>query len=134
MIIEVGCMAHARDKFKDAESTDPERMLSAKAWVRKLYEVEDEAKAIHRRGEVDRRRRRAPQAASGEGAATIDITTSMAGDAEGAGAAQEPRRHGHQLHAKSVGGPQRYTTDGDLHIDNNLSERPLKLSGMGRIN
>ena len=28
----------------------------------------------------------------------------------------------------------RYTTDGDLHIDNNLSERTLKLIGMGRIN
>ena len=28
----------------------------------------------------------------------------------------------------------RYTTDGDLHIDNNISERTLKLIGMGRIN
>jgi hypothetical protein len=28
----------------------------------------------------------------------------------------------------------RYTTDGDLHIDNNLSERTLKLIGMGRVN
>jgi transposase len=28
----------------------------------------------------------------------------------------------------------RYTTDGDLHIDNNVSERTLKLIGMGRIN
>src|SRR4029077_2191363 len=26
----------------------------------------------------------------------------------------------------------RYTTDGDLHIDNNISERTLKLIGMGR--
>src|SRR5205085_7416502 len=45
-IIEVGCWAHARNKFKDAESTDPERVLAAKAWVRKLYDVEDEAQAI----------------------------------------------------------------------------------------
>ena len=29
---------------------------------------------------------------------------------------------------------KRYTTDGDLHIDNNVSERTLKLIGMGRIN
>ncbi len=28
----------------------------------------------------------------------------------------------------------RYVTDGDLHIDNNLSERTLKLIGMGRVN
>ncbi len=29
---------------------------------------------------------------------------------------------------------KRYTTDGDLHIDNNVSERTLKLIGMGRLN
>jgi hypothetical protein len=28
----------------------------------------------------------------------------------------------------------RYTTDGDLHIDNNVSERTLKLIGLGRDN
>jgi transposase len=28
----------------------------------------------------------------------------------------------------------RYTTDGDLHIDNNISERTLKLVGIGRNN
>jgi len=28
----------------------------------------------------------------------------------------------------------RYHTDGDLHIDNNLSERTLKLIGVGRLN
>jgi transposase len=35
-IVEVGCWAHARNKFADAEATDPERSLAAKAWVRKL--------------------------------------------------------------------------------------------------
>ena len=29
---------------------------------------------------------------------------------------------------------QRYTSDGDLHIDNNVSERTLKLIGVGRLN
>jgi hypothetical protein len=29
---------------------------------------------------------------------------------------------------------KRYTTDGDLHIDNNVSERTLKLIGIGRLN
>ena len=35
-----------RNKFKEADSTDPERVLAAKAWVRELYDVEDEANAI----------------------------------------------------------------------------------------
>jgi len=38
-------LAHARNKFKDAQATDPERALVSKAWIRKLYDVEDEAKA-----------------------------------------------------------------------------------------
>ena len=56
-IVEVGCMAHARNKFSEADSTDPERVLAAKAWVRKLYDVEDEAKAIIV-AKADRRRGR----------------------------------------------------------------------------
>jgi len=46
-IVEVGCWAHARNKFADAEATAPERSLAAKAWVRKLYDVEDEANGFH---------------------------------------------------------------------------------------
>ncbi len=39
-------MAHTRNKFSEADSADPERVLAAKAWLRKLYDVEDEANAI----------------------------------------------------------------------------------------
>ena len=45
-IIEVGCWAHARGKYADAQATDPERALAAKAWIRKLYDVEAEAKEL----------------------------------------------------------------------------------------
>jgi hypothetical protein len=37
-------MGHARNKFKEAYGSDPER--AAKAWVRQLYDVEDQAKAV----------------------------------------------------------------------------------------
>ena len=60
-------LAHARNKFRDAQSTDPERALAAKAWVRQLYDVEDEAKAEIARLQLDRgrRRRRIPAPAPG---------------------------------------------------------------------
>ena len=45
-IVEVGCWAHARNKFADADNTAPELVLAAKAWVRRLYDVEDEAKTL----------------------------------------------------------------------------------------
>lgn len=44
-IVEVGCMAHARRKFHEARNADPTRSHVALAWIRRLYEVEDAAKA-----------------------------------------------------------------------------------------
>ena len=43
-IIEVGCMMHARRKFYEARTNDPERSHQALAWVRLLYDIEREAK------------------------------------------------------------------------------------------
>ncbi len=45
-IIEVGCWAHARGKFAEAATVAPEQVLAAKAFIRKLYDVEDEAKEL----------------------------------------------------------------------------------------
>ena len=43
-IIEVGCMMHARRKFYQVRTTDPQRSHRALAWISLLYEVEREAK------------------------------------------------------------------------------------------
>lgn len=43
-LIEVGCWAHARRKFYDARTGDPERSHAALAWIGRLYEVEREAR------------------------------------------------------------------------------------------
>jgi transposase len=125
-IVEVACWAHARNKFAEAQSTDPERTLAAKAWVRRLYDVEDEAKEL---SSVERLRLRQEK--------SVPLLKSF---------------HQWLLAQKSMVLPkspiaaainyvfnqwealQRYTTDGDLHIDNNVSERTLKLIGVGRLN
>lgn len=125
-IIEVGCWAHARHKFADAVDTDPERVLAAKAWIRKLYDVEDAAKDL---SAAERLRLRQEQ--------SVPLLASL---------------HQWLLAQKQQVLPKspiatainytlnqwqalnRYTTDGDLHIDNNISERTLKLIGTGRDN
>jgi hypothetical protein len=43
-IVEVACNAHARRKFYEARTSDPERAHVMLAWVRGLYDVEDQAK------------------------------------------------------------------------------------------
>ena len=43
-LIEVGCWAHARRKFHEARTSDPERSHAAIAWIGRLYGVEREAR------------------------------------------------------------------------------------------
>ena len=135
-IVEVGCWAHARNKFSEADSTDPERVLAAKAWVRKLYDVEDEANEII-----------AAQKLKGAAAAavrlrlrqekSVPLLTSLCQWL----VAQKEQVLPKSPIAAAINyvlnqweALNRYTTDGELHIDNNVSERTLKLIGMGRIN
>lgn len=135
-IIEVACWAHARNKFKDAQATDPERALAAKAWIRKLYDVEDEAKAeLARLGLV-----------GAEAAAvflrlrqekSVPLLTSLCQWLQAQKAKVLPKSPitaaiNYVLNQWQA--LNRYTTDGDLHIDNNISERTLKLIGIGRNN
>ncbi len=129
-------MAHARNKFSEADSTDPERVLAAKAWVRKLYDVEDEAKAII-----------AAEKLTGAAAAavrlrlrkekTVPLLTSLRQwlvEQKEQVLPKSPIAAAINYMLNQWDALNRYTSDGDLHIDNNISERTLKLIGMGRIN
>jgi transposase len=42
--VEVGCWAHARRKYHDCRTSDPERSHAAIAWIGRLYAVEREAR------------------------------------------------------------------------------------------
>ncbi len=111
-------------------------MVAAKAWLRKLYDVEDEASDI-----IAAQKLRGNDAAAGRlrlrQEKSVGLLTSLR---------QWLLAEKEQVLPKSPIAAainyvlnqwealQRYTTDGDLHIDNNISERTLKLIGMGRIN
>lgn len=125
-IVEVGCWAHARQKFAAAQTSDPERMLAVKAWIRKLYDVEDEAKEA---SSAERRRLRQEKSVpllSGLRAWLLAQQAQVLPKSPIAAAINYVLNQWQAL--------VRYTTDGDLHIDNNVSERALKLIGMGRDN
>ena len=124
------------NKFSEADSTDPERVLAAKAWVRKLYDVEDEAKAII-----------AAEKLTGAAAAAVrlrlrkekavPLLTSLRQwlvEQKEQVLPKSPIAAAINYMLNQWDALNRYTSDGDLHIDNNISERTLKLIGMGRIN
>jgi transposase len=125
-IIEVGCWAHARNKFSEAASTDPERVLAAKAWVRRLYDIEDEAKQL---SSAERLRLRQEKSVPTLASFHQWLTTQKPLVLPKSPVATAINYVFNQWEALN-----RYATDGDLHIDNNVSERTLKLIGMGRLN
>jgi hypothetical protein len=125
-IVEVGCWAHARQKFAAAETSDPERVLAAKAWVRKLYDVEDEAKQCSPAERLRLRQEKAVPLLTSLRQWLLAQQIHVLPKSPIAAAINYVLNQWEALH--------RYTTDGDLHIDNNLSERTLKLIGIGRDN
>jgi transposase len=125
-IKEVGCWAHARNKFSDAQSTDPERVLAAKAWVRRLYDVEDEAKKLSSAERLRLRQEKSVPLLESFCQWLLAQKAQVLPKSPIAAAINYALNQWEAL--------TRYTTDGDLHIDNNVSERTLKLIGMGRGN
>jgi len=138
---EVLCWAHARRKFYEAQSSDAARSLTALGYIRSLYKVEDEAKALFEAREgaepLSSIRLRLRQEAS---VRLLDdfhkwMKSQTAGTAAG----------GSVLPKSPLGGAidyclsnwkalARYTTDGDLAIDNNAAERALRGIAVGRKN
>jgi len=125
-VVEVGCWAHARRKFVEAEKTNPREAHEAVARIRQLYAVEDEARGLDAAARAALRRVKATPALDG-------LKTWL--DREQARAlpktplADAITYATNQWDALTV-----YTTDGDLAIDNNAAERAIKPFAIGRKN
>jgi hypothetical protein len=135
-VVEVGCWAHARRKFFEAQKTDPERALYALGVIRQLYAAEREAteqaaQLRLSRAEAEalqlqlRQQRSVPLLKSfGEWLdkqAVSVLPKSPLGEAVGYAR--------NQWAALQV-----YTTTGFLEIDNNAAERALRAVAIGRKN
>jgi transposase len=135
-VLEVGCWAHARRKFFEAQKTDPEGSLYALGVIRQLYAVEREAAEQRDKQELSRpefealrlrlrQERSVPLLESfGEWldreAATV-LPKCPLGEAVG-----YARNQWAAL--------QRYAMAGFLEIDNNAAERALRAVAIGRKN
>ena len=108
-VVEVGCNAHARRKFIEAQTTDLARAAAALAYYRQLYAIEKAIKAeIAKTAAEDSRRTgagRDPAAGPpGAGGAGSGALPRVAGGAEAGRAAQEPAGRRDRLHAEQLGG------------------------------
>jgi transposase len=125
-IREVACWAHARRKFFEAIHSSPRDVHQILEWIRQLYDVEDRAR------EMSADARRTLRAAEAEPA--LDRIEAYL-------AQLERRALPKSVLGKAVSYAQnqwqalrRYTADGRLSIDNNVSERTLRHQAIGRKN
>ena len=127
-IMEVGCWAHSRRRFFEAQSSDLMRSTVMLAYIRLLYDVEREAREQKLQGEARRTLRQEKSKPILE-----DIRAYL-------------EREQPQVLPKSPEGEAiaytlsnwkaltRYLDDGDLAIDNNGAERSLRGIAVGRRN
>jgi transposase len=141
-VVEVACMAHCRRKFHEARGSDHARSAQALAYIRLLYDVENQAQEQFAAQE------------HGENARSLSAIRLELRQALAVPRLQQFKAWLDAQQAQSGGGvlPKSpmgaaityalnqwdalcvYATDGDLAIDNNVSERALRRIAVGRGN
>jgi transposase len=125
-IVEVGCWAHARRKFVDAQKTNLRESHEAVARIKQLYAIEHDAKAFDAAARMSLRQEKSVPLLSSlkdwfDQLAVAALPKSPLGEAV--------TYARNQWSALNV-----YVTDGALDIDNNVAERAVKPFAIGRKN
>jgi transposase len=125
-IVEVACWAHARRKFFEARSNAPRQANQVLEWVRQLYDIEDRARDFM---PVERQVLRQL-----ESVPILDRIKSYLDDLSRRILPKSALGKAITYARNQWGALQRYVSDGRLTIDNNVSERTLRLQAIGRKN
>lgn len=123
---EVGCWAHVRRKYVDAETTDPVNSAAAVAWIGKLYEIETAARGLsppERRAMREEKSRPMLE----EFRKWLDATRQVV-------IPKGPTGKAISYTIWNWDALVRYLEDGVLEIDNNAAERALRTIAVGRKN
>jgi transposase len=125
-VIEVACWSHARRKFFDAVGSYPREAHQVLEWIRQLYDIEDRA---HDWSVAARRELRA-----GEANPVLDKIETYLADLVRTALPKSSLRKAVNYARNQWEALRRYTEDGRLTIDNNVSERTLRHQAIGRKN
>jgi transposase len=127
-LVEVACWAHTRRHFHDALDTDAARMGAVLAYIAKLYAVEKTARDSGVVGEQLRLLRQQT---------AVPVLEELHRYLERISAEVLPKSEAGRAVAYALKNWEallRYTTDGDLSIDNNHTERSIRGIAVGRHN
>lgn len=126
--VEVACWAHGRRKFNEAKESDRDQAKMALAYIRKLYEVEweaDEKELVAIERQALRQVKSKPILISFKVWMDAQALVTLPKSPFGAALTYVFN----QWEALN-----RYLEDGDLSIDNNVSERAMRCVAIGRKN
>jgi transposase len=125
-IIEVACWAHARRKFFEARSNAPREANQVLEWIRQLYDIEDRARDFTPAARLVLRQQ--------ESVPILDRIENYLDELKGRMLPKSALGQAVNYARNQGAALRRYTTDGRLTIDNNVSERTLRLQAIGRRN
>jgi transposase len=125
-VIRVACWAHARRKFYDARHTAPLQAHQALARIGQLYRIEDTCKEFSVDERAAIRQRDAVPLLKSLGEWLDEQARKILPKSPVGRAISYARNQWNDL--------QTYTRDGELSIDNNVSERSVRAQAIGRKN
>jgi transposase len=125
-VIEVACWAHTRRKFFDAVNSSPREAHQVLEWIRQLYDIEDRACEWPVDARREFRARESNLVLDRIEAYLAELAPRVLPKSSLAKAVTYARNQWKAL--------RRYTGDGRLTIDNNVSERTLRHQAIGRKN
>lgn len=131
-VIEVACWAHVRRKFYDARSTDSTRAHQVLAWIRRLYDIEREAKTLTPEQRRALRQDKAKPLFEGDDT-SVGLKQWLL-DEQPKALPKSPigEAIGYALNQWTA--LTRYLEAGILDIDNNTAEQALRAIAVGRRN
>ena len=125
-IVEVACWAHARRKFFDARSNAPREANQVLEWIRQLYDVEERAADITAAERQALRQR--------ESVPILDRIETYLDEVSPRVLPKSALGKALTYARNQRAALRQYVSDGRLTIDNNVSERTLRLQAIGRKN
>jgi transposase len=125
-IEEVACWAHTRRKFFDARSNAPVEANQVLEWIRQLYDVEDRAREMT---PLERQTLRQQESVS-----VLDRIEKFLDERSARSLPKSALGKAITYARNQWEALRRYVSDGRLTIDNNISERTLRLQAIGRKN
>jgi transposase len=129
-IVEVACWAHARRYFYEAKDSDAARAHQALAFIRQLYVVEDQGRDLDSPARATLRQQQARPILD----TFRDWLERQRSAADNPVLPKSPMGQAITYTRTNWEALGRYTSDGDLAIDNNAAERALRAVVTGRKN